>query len=215
MTSKLELYNNALTLHLGERKLSSLTENRKPRRVLDQIWDSGFVKSVLEMGQWNFAIRTVESEYNPDVTPDFGLQYAHDKPTDWVRTVGISLDGFFGQSLLRYEDEQSYIFTDSQTIYLKYVSDDASYGGDLSNWPESMSDYAALQLAALACMPITQSSELREILESKAAKAKRQAASLDGMNGPPKFMPLGSWARSRSGFGGRRTRFPDGSLGSG
>ena len=33
---QLSLYNNALTV-LGERKIASLTENREPRRVLDDV----------------------------------------------------------------------------------------------------------------------------------------------------------------------------------
>jgi hypothetical protein len=38
--SKLKLYNDALGI-LGERRLASLTENREPRRVLDEVWDAG------------------------------------------------------------------------------------------------------------------------------------------------------------------------------
>ena len=212
MTTKLSLYNNALTLHLGERKLSALTENRKPRRVLDQIWDSGFVHAVLEDGQWNFGTRTIQSDYNPDITPTFGLQYAHDKPTDWCRTIGISLDAFFNTSLLRYSDESTYIFTESQTIYLRYISDDASYGGDLTNWTEAMVSYAELKLASLAAKAITQSDETAERLTQKAEKAKRAARSANSMNNPTKFMPLGTWARSRG--RGRGTRFSDGTIGS-
>lgn len=212
MTTKLSLYNNALTLHLGERKLSSLTENRKPRRVLDQIWDSGFVRGVLEDGQWNFATATIQSSYNPDITPAFGMQYAHDKPSDWCRTIGVSTDSFLNSHLLRYEDQGVYIFTESGTIYLRYISDGASHGGDLTLWPQSMTSYAELKLASLAAKTITQSDETTERLRQRAEKEKRAARSMNDMNNPTKFLPMGSWARSRG--AGSRTRFPDGSLGS-
>ena len=58
MTDKLSIYNGALNI-LGERKLASETENREPRYQLDDIWDNDMVDRCLQMGQWNFAARSV------------------------------------------------------------------------------------------------------------------------------------------------------------
>jgi hypothetical protein len=58
-TTKLSLYNGALR-ELGSRKLSSLSENRESRRVLDDIWDGGFRDEILESGLWTFAVRSIE-----------------------------------------------------------------------------------------------------------------------------------------------------------
>jgi hypothetical protein len=57
MTDKLGLYNLALG-HLEERKLASLTENREPRRVLDDYYDQELAYC-LERKFWNFIYRTV------------------------------------------------------------------------------------------------------------------------------------------------------------
>lgn len=203
MTTQLSLYNGALTKYLGERKLASLTENRKPRRVLDQIWDSGgFTKGVLEDGLWNFATRTFRSEYNPSVNPDFGFKYAHDKPTDWVRTSAISLSDYFSDSLMAYNDEAQYWFLDQPTIYIRIISNDSSYGGDLSLWSDSAVDYAEVKLASLACLNITQDKEMTRELKAEAKNMLRTATSRDAMNDPAVFPPTGSWVRARR--GGRR-----------
>ena len=58
MTDRLSLYNDALLL-CGERALTSLSEDREPRRLLDQIWNSGGVNVCLAEGQWFFAMRAL------------------------------------------------------------------------------------------------------------------------------------------------------------
>lgn len=202
MTTKLELYNSALVEYLGERKLGSLTENRKPRRVLDTIWAAGFTKGVLEDGWWNFATRSFQSEYNPSVDPNFGFRYAHDKPDDWVRTSALSLSGDFGDPLNQYNDETAYWFVDHPTIYVRMISDDVDYGGNLAGWTESAASYAGCKLASMACMSITQDKEMTKGLKAEAAKMLMTATGRDAMNDPPQSLPRGSWVRARA--GGRR-----------
>ena len=68
MPSQLSIYNGALSI-LGERKLASLTENREPRYKLDDVWGNDLIRRVLQMGQWNFAKRTIELDASPSVTP--------------------------------------------------------------------------------------------------------------------------------------------------
>lgn len=199
MTTQLSLYNNALVKHLGERKLSSLSENRKSRRVLDLAWDADFVNGVLEDGFWNFATRTIESNYDTDIDPSFGYKYGHEKPSDWVRTSALSLSDFFGDPLVAYNDEAGYWWVDQPIIFVRYVSDDAAYGGNLASWPESVSDYAELKLASLACMSITQDKGLKNELEAKADRQLKIAKGRDAMNDPVKFPPTGSWVRARRG----------------
>lgn len=205
MATKLTVYNNAL-IHLGERTLSSLTENRKPRRLLDKAWDSDFVKECLEAGLWNFATRTVESTYNPSIDPDFGYEYAHDRPDDWVRTSAVSLSDFFHDPLNQYNDEQGYLFCDAQTIFWRYISDDDEYGGDLTIWPQSFTLYVELKLASRICKALTQSDTETTRLEDRAEKQLRSAKNKDAMNDPPKFAPVGSWVRARR---GSNRRAPD------
>jgi hypothetical protein len=59
--SRLSIYNGALR-ECQERKLASLSEDREPRRVLDDVWNDGdgLLRFVLRQKQWRFARRTVE-----------------------------------------------------------------------------------------------------------------------------------------------------------
>lgn len=198
MTSKILLYNAALT-HLGSRKLTSLSENRKSRRVLDSIWDNGFVRRILEKGQWTVGVRTIESTYDPDIDPTFGYSRGHEKPDDWVRTVGLSADGNFSVPFNDYEDESGYIFCNFDLLYIRFVSSDTLYGGDLSSWPESLVEYAEIELAQLACKAITDSDEALARLQDRAKEICREAKSVNSMNGPTRFPPTGSWVAARHG----------------
>lgn len=205
MASKLSIYNNALVQHLGARKLSSLSENRPSRKHLDAVWDGEFIGRVLEKGQWNQAIRTIESVYDPDITPSFGFQYVHSKPSDWVRTVAISSNEFLSPPLMSYTDENGYWNCDVQTLYVSYISDDDAYGGDIASWPESVVEYAEVLLASRVCKAVTGDDQLAKDLMAIAAAYKTEAKSVDQMNQPDKRPPLNSWARSRLGFdSGRR-----------
>lgn len=207
--TKLQLYNGALRI-LEERKLASLTENREPRRVLDDIWDEGAVDFCLEQGLWNFALRTVKAEYSPSVEPPFGYRYAFDKPTDWIRTAGVWQDENLRSPLLDYRDEAGFWFAPTDTIYIMYVSNDNQYGADLSLWPQSFAKYFQAYMANEACGRLTGS-------DSKSDKARRtmdaallEAKNKDAMNEPSKFPALGSWASSRGSY--RRDRGPRGRL---
>jgi hypothetical protein len=202
MTDKLRLYNSTL-MRLGARPLASLSENRKSRRVLDAIWDNDFVKRILEKGQWNFAVRTYQSTYDNTVTPAFGYEFAHEKPSDWVRTIGVSANENFNPPFNDYEDERSHIYANYDTLYFRIISADQFYGGDLSLWPQSVVEYAELEFAALACKPITDSDVAVAELRKQADRVRREAKAVDGMNGPSKRMPMGSWASAR--FSGNRT----------
>lgn len=205
MTTKLQVYNNIL-LNVGERKLTSLTENRKSRRILDQLWDSDFIKGCLEAGLWNFATRSIQSEYSPSITPEFGWRYAHDKPSDWVRTSAISISEYFSDPLTAFNDESGYWFLDYETVFIRYISDDAAYGLNLSAWPESFTSYVELEGSARVAKSLTQSDSETSRLEDRAARALRSAKAKDAMNDAERHTPAGSWVRARG--GGRRRNPP-------
>lgn len=196
-TSKLTLYNGALVQHLGERKLASLSENREPRRVLDDVWDGGFVRWCLEQGMWNFAMRSRRATYSPSVEPAFGYRYAFDRPTDFVRLAAISADERFSMPLLDYRDEGGYWFCDHQTIYVKYVSDDAEFGGDFSLWPETFTRWAQAALAERAAVRLSQNRSDRDAVAKEAKRLLTDARSKDAQNEPTRFPPSGNWSSAR------------------
>lgn len=203
MTTKLSVYNGALR-NLGSRNLASLSENRESRRVLDTAWDGGFVDEILELGQWVFATRTVEISYDPSITTDFGYTYGFGKPDDFVRTAGVCQDELFQIPLLDYRDENGFWWSNLDTIYVSYISNDTSFGNDLSLWPQTFIDFAEKNLALKVCKRLTQSDNDEVILQKKVEKALVKARSIDAMADPVRFAPRGRWANARLGSQGQR-----------
>ena len=195
MADRLSLYNGALFL-LGERKLASLTENREPRRVLDDVWAGGAVNYCLEQGLWNFATRSAMIDYDPSYTPPFGYRYRFTKPEDYVRTAAVCTDEYFESPLTRYSDEGGAWYADIQTLFVQFVSKADNYGNDLSLWPDTFTQYVESYLAFKAV----------KIAPGKLDEVKKEmkrrlidARSKDAMNQPAKFPPTGGWTRARIG----------------
>jgi hypothetical protein len=203
MADRLSLYNDALLL-IGERFLSTLTEEREPRRLLDQVWSGGGVKACLEEGQWNFAMRTVQIDYDPGVEPDFGYNRAFVKPDDWVLTSGVCSDEFFRSPLTRYWDEAGYWYSDLDTIYVRFVSSDTGYGGDLNAWPESFREFVAAHFASKIILRMTNGQADTAHIEALRAKRLKHAKSRAAMAEPTSFPARGAWSLARNRFPSRR-----------
>jgi len=200
-TSQLTLYNGALRL-LGQPKLSALTDAVESRRLLDDAWDENARDYCLEEGLWNFAMRTVEAEYDSSVDPDFGFLRAFTKPTDWIRTAAVASDEYFINTLTdqQFNDEQGYLFADLDTLFWKYVSSDTSYGYDLSLWPQTFVRYVESYLAFQIAPRLSVSDSKIETIGKIMDRARLDAKAKDATNEGAKFPPEGSWNRSRRGW---------------
>jgi hypothetical protein len=198
MTDKLSLYNGSL-LVAGERFIASLSVQEEPRRLLDQVW-TGAIKYCLEQGQWHFAMRTVQIDYDTSIEPDFGYRRAFVKPDDWVNTSGLCSDEYFTAPLTRYIDEAGYWYADLDTLYVRYVSNDALYGMDLNKWPETFREYVEAYLASRILLKIANSEDKAEkagkLAERRLMLAKNKAA----MAEPTSFPARGSWSSARNRF---------------
>lgn len=197
---KLSLYNEALG-HLGER-ITSLTENREPRRVLDTYW-TRVVGHCLARHFWKTAKRVAQIDASSTLVPGFGWKYAFSIPNDWVRTYQVSMVETFTPPLWEYGEEAGYLYANNTPLYLAYISNDPLYGLNLGAWSDFFADYVALRLATQACMKITNKRDLLagpDGLINEEKRARLRAASMDAMNDPPGQMPTGTWARSRRGF---------------
>lgn len=205
-TDRLALYNTAM-FAVGERKLDSLTEDREPRHLLDEVWNrgAGAIKYFLEEGLWNHAIRTVMIDSSSSVSTSFGFQHAFDKPEDFVRLVQFSSGEHFGDPLLQYEFEAAYIYADVDPIYMRYVSDHADFGNDLSLWPMTFTIWAGHWLATQIAPALKNDLDM-EKLELRTKKLLVDARSKDAQQEPTRFPPLSSWNRARFGGGSRRDR---------
>lgn len=201
-TSKLKIYNSALTI-CGERHIASLTEDREPRHLLDHVWDNDGVDACLERGQWKFAMRTVRFDYDAGIAPEYGYPRAFVKPTDWILTSSLCSDEYFNAPLNQYEDEADYWYADIDQIFVRYVSNDTSYGNDLSLWPATFADFVAAHFATKVILKLTSDEKKMDSVIKWEAKQLKLAKSKDAMAGPQRFPAPGRFVTSR---GGRNNR---------
>ena len=200
MTDRLGLYNSALVFHIGANPLTALTDDRPEREALDIAWDANAVKTCLEMGQWNFAIRSQRKEFEPSVTPEYGYQYAFEKPSDFVRTASVCSDEYFEEPIKEYTDEVGYWWCDLQQIYVRFVSDDAQFGLDYSKWPQNFTRMVEAYLAMMICKRTSYAEKFDDIAGAFESW-KTMAKATDAMEQPSRKNPAGSWRRARGGGG--------------
>lgn len=204
--TQLQIYNDALKL-CEERKLSSLTEARKPRYLLDDVWTGGGVNAALEESDWDFARRTTQVVYDPSIQPDFGYVHAFKHPPDWLRTSAIASDPYFQAALTQYADEAGYWWADMATLYVKYVSNDVNYGGNFALWPESFKQFCAVHFAQKIVGSLTHDRQIKADVQKEYERLKAGARGKDAMNEPPGFFSRGQLSRARQGlYFGRANR---------
>lgn len=197
MTDKLTIYNGALS-ELDEPPLSSLTEGRSARRTLDVFYQQA-INLCLENGQWTFATRLLKLNASVSVTPSFGKQFFFDKPTDYVKLVGIWNDENLIDGVgYDYDEDKFGWYANSDVIYVKYISNDAGYGGDINKWSASFLQYVQIQLALLSCS-IAGSRVKKGDLTNSLLNAIREAKNVDSWGKPARKLPYGSWVKSRIG----------------
>lgn len=206
-------YNKALHI-LGERSLVSLTENREPRRALDDVWDSGnVINYVLEEGMWKFSLRTAKMIADPAIHPVFGYPYAFQQPTDFVRIAQLCSDEWFNIPLTEYTFEAGVFYSIVQNgVYLQYISNDTSYGLNTALWPETFKEYLGAWLAVKCALRVTSSETKQAHAEKILKQLKDDALSKNAMAGPTQFTPQGSWVSARYGSGIHRDRGNRGSF---
>lgn len=196
-TSALGIYNKALR-YIGERRLASLVETREPRYALDDEFPDT-VLYALEDGYWTFATRAAEVYAETSLTPFFGFAFAFAKPADWLRTYQVSLSPFFDMLLNDYKDESGFWYAQFNPIFVKFISNDPTYGLNVGLWPQAFSEYVAGLLASRISYRLTQKRDLSQDLMKVVAKLRDDALAKDAMNNGPDSRPIGSWVRSRRG----------------
>ena len=200
MATKLGIYNGALRL-CKARRLSALTDNSESRRLLDAAWGTGAtdgaVRYCLEAGQWTFATRTIQVEYDPNLTPTFGYRYAFEQPDDMLRPTGVFQDEMCQVPLLDYSDERRYWFANINRIWVKVISSLDEYGGDMSLWSEMFVKMLEAYLANEIVVSICHSDQDIARVERMWTQCKLEAKSLDAMNKPTVMLPRGRWNMAR------------------
>lgn len=209
-TNRLVIYNGALLL-CRQRRLASLTENQESRHDLDLVWNDGGVRHCLEQAQWHFAMRSTRLDYDPGIDPQWGYRRAFPKPDDWVATSALCVDEYFRSPLLAYSDEAAYWYADYDQIYVKYVSDHADWGGDMSKWPYTFVEYVKAYFASRVVGKLSGDKAVMDYLlhpkTGLVAERLRVAKNRAAMTGPTTFPVTGAWANARA---GQRSGWKDG-----
>lgn len=201
MVSKLNHWNAAL-LEIGQERLSDTGDPVVAARELTFVW-SQVVAECLAAGSWNFATETIKAEADTGVTPEFGFTEVFAKPSDWVRTVGVSGDEFFSFPLLDYYDDVNFWSSNYSPIYVRYVSNDTGMGLEMSRWTANFDRFVDLELAERVCMKLTQSASMKEDIGKRRDKARKRALNFDAMQEQqPKFAPPSGWTTARWGRNG-------------
>lgn len=203
MADRLEIYRGVLRLLGDAHGLSSLTEEGPARRALDGTWQPA-VDYMLAKGLWNFAIRTVELSPDDDVEPLFGYQYGFSKPTDWVRTVSLANEPTFIEGWEDYEDEAGYWYADPDPLYVRYVSNDASYGWNIGAWRQPFAKALEAYMAYECGLPISSDRGNRNDMFTLFGKLLSEAKTLDAVDERVRRLPAGRLVRARF---SRRSRF--------
>jgi hypothetical protein len=210
MATQLSIYNDVLTNpSIGSRALATVTDDVPDRYILDDIWASASITSsplarCLARGQWNWAARVARYQVADAATPSFGWTYQFTPPTDFVRTICFSTDERCQTPLGAYESRGGVWLTDTAPVYVKYVSNHASYGSNLAIWPAKFAAYVAAHMALYAGARIRDSVDIKALQKGEEA-ALLDAQALDAMENPTQGVPQGRWVSARRYGGGMTT----------
>jgi hypothetical protein len=193
MATKLGIYRGALRL-LGPHELASTSDDRPERYQLDDAYDDA-VAYMLEQGLWNFAMRS--ATVTESGSPIAGWDYAFSKPTDIVRLAGISFEPSFMQGFEDYQDQNGEWYANVDTLYVRYVSNNASYGLDLDKWPPTFAKALSAYLAFESGLPISGDRGNRNDIFSLHKSLLARAKTLDAFDESVKRDPPGRLVRTR------------------
>ena len=205
---KLALYNGALRI-IRETKLASITEEREPRRLLDDAWVGlsadaampGAIISCLEMGIWHFA--KVRTKLVPNGTNATGYRNFYNHPVDYVRLVAMCADSEFNVPVTQYDEAAGKWHAHLDELHVQYVSKHADVGQAPALWPEAFRKVVESYLAKEVALGLTVSDGIRALAADALKDALVWAKTLGAMGQPTRFAPQGSWSTARGGGGQR------------
>ena len=195
MATQLGVYQHALRL-LGERRVASLSEDREPRRVLDDAY-ADVVELCLGQGMWSFAMRLRTVTKTDKGNFDFASMFIRPDDVLHVYKVAKTRD-FQPENLLVHDfaDTGGFWYADVDTLYVLHTSDDADFGGDLARWPQAFTFYVAATLASECAHRLTSSIEIANYCEQMAQLRYANALSILQVDGTLGMLPKDAEAKN-------------------
>lgn len=194
--SQLDAYNRVLVA-LGERRIASTSEQREPRRVLDDLY-TDCIQYCLEQGMWNFAmVSTALSAASSGAFMSYTTQFT--KPSDLIHLFMASISSTFDPPLTGdYIDQGgSWYSNATSALYVRYTSNGASFGANTALWTQSFGTYLVHTIAHWAALRITGSPAIEAAMERKAARYLLSALAIDSVPQLPGMRPFNSEARAK------------------
>lgn len=194
VASKVEVANLALT-KLGDEPILLLTDDTKPARTLNRIFDL-VADAEMQANWWKFTVKRTELSALA-VAPAWGYQFQYPLPADYLGLVQVN--EFYCHAASRQQTlwsiEAGRLLTNLPApLKLRYVSRAA-----VAAWHPLFVDAFACKLAMEACETLTQSDSKFQRLAKMYELAINRAHAMDAIENPPEEFPLGSWNTSREG----------------
>lgn len=199
MASLVEICNNALT-KLGESRIVAITDDTKPARALNAVWD---MKRDAELAAhpWTFAIRRAALPAAVD-TPEFGWDYQFPLPSDYLRLVevGENMVLYMGDTTPYFQVEgistgMAILCDETAPLNVRYVS----RVEDCGLWSPLFCELMACRLAADLCEELSASDSKRQraLEEHKATLILARRA--NAIEQPPQPTVETAWVRAMRG----------------
>lgn len=205
MATKLSIFNEALGA-IGDLRLSSLTEDTEARYVLDDAWQD-CVEFVFTEGYWNFATKTEVITADLGQIPIPGFSFVFNKPLYWLRTITVSNTSLFDDES-NYRDENNRIYSNFDTLYIKFISSERAVDSEVENWPPTFAKLIAACLAKECAERLSGSGAKAETLAADYSAILASAKNKDALDQSKIVFRPGSWARAMRGSRLNRDRGP-------
>jgi len=170
MATKLGVYNMACR-SLGAKTLSSLTDDVKQRRALDDVYD--YIRDeVLKIHPWNFAIKRSDLTEITATDPEYEWDTWYTLPSDCLRVLDIE-DG------ADFVVEGGVLLTNESTAEIKYIAQIT----DESEFSVEFAIALAARLAAEISYDVTGNANMYELKMKEYMTKLKYARSIDGQEG--------------------------------
>lgn len=183
------LCNSALA-KIGAARITALEEGSKNANLCAELYER-CRDDLLRAHSWNFATARAKLA-KTDSEPAFGYTASFALPADWVRSIG-AYDNEDAVGSLEYKIEGSFLLTNADEVYLRYVRKVENVNLMPADFREALASLLARELA----VPIAQSNTLEEKLEARYRTRLRRARTTDGLEDRADPLPLGAWAAVR------------------
>jgi len=184
-TTKIDIVNRALGL-LGAEFITSLTEDTKPARFANELYDDTR-DTLFRMHPWNSCIKRAALSLT-DNTPAYYFSYEFQLPGDWLRIVRPEDDS------LEYKIESDKLVTETSTFKCTYVFRNEA----VATYDSLLVETLAAKLAVNLTMPLLQDLETLNAMNSLYSEKLRTARSADAQEGSPEGIDADFWLESRT-----------------